>query len=72
MSEIIFSYFGPDKAEPINKSLSIAAVHGCKFLILDPEHYRDNKTCRCDDPDHEVMSDWGYAWDEATGKWTAP
>jgi hypothetical protein len=28
-----------------------------------PEHYREDGSCRCDDPDHTDMDDWGYVWD---------
>lgn len=53
------------------RTLSSEAVKGCSFFILDPEHYRDSGTCRCDDPDHEIMDAWGYLWNEATERWEA-
>jgi hypothetical protein len=54
---------------PIIRVLSNDSVRRCPWFIFDPDHYRDNGTCRCDDPDHEVMSDWGYEWDGQ--RWTA-
>jgi hypothetical protein len=33
----------------------------CPFVILLPEHYREDGTCLCNDPKHrEVMKTWGY------------
>lgn len=57
--------------EPIVRVLSAAAIRGCEFFILDPDHYREEGTCRCDDPDHEEMDSWGYVWSDEKGRWTA-
>lgn len=57
--------------EPIVRVLTAAQIRGCQFFIFDPDHYREDGPCRCDDPDHEVMSDWGYDWDEEQGRWVA-
>lgn len=34
----------------------------CPFAIMVPEHYRDDGTCKCDDPTHRAMmiKEWGY------------
>ena len=34
----------------------------CKFCIIDPDHYRDDGTCKCDDAEHRKMMirEWGY------------
>lgn len=35
----------------------------CPHAVMVPEHYRDDGTCKCDDPEHrqEVMiKKWGY------------
>ncbi len=34
----------------------------CPFVILMPEHYRRDGSCRCNDPEHTDMADWGYFW----------
>jgi hypothetical protein len=48
----------------------------CPHLIMVPEHYRRDGSCRCDDPNHEVMATWGYVWryDDRTrgGSWVNP
>lgn len=55
--------------EPLIRILTQTAVRNCDHFILDPDHYREDETCKCDDPDHEVMSDWGYEWDGT--RWVA-
>ncbi len=34
----------------------------CPFLIMVPEHYREDGTCKCNDPEHREMMKkrWGY------------
>lgn len=49
--------------------LSHADVLACPHLILSPEHYRDDGTCRCDDASHAQMASWGYRW--AGGRWVS-
>ena len=39
------------------------SVRACPWIIFDPKHYRTNGTCRCDDPEHSEMKEWGYVWD---------
>lgn len=38
----------------------------CPFSIMMPEHYRNDGTCKCDDPDHREMMihDWDYSRDD--------
>jgi hypothetical protein len=55
--------------EPIFRVLKQAAIRGCDHFILDPDHYGE-EGCRCSDPDHEIMSDWGYEWNGE--RWIAP
>jgi hypothetical protein len=45
------------------RTLSRSAMLACPHFIMVPEHYRDDDTCRCDDPDHLVMAEWEYTWD---------
>ena len=34
----------------------------CRFCIIAPEHYREDGSCKCDDPDHRKMmiKEWEY------------
>ena len=45
------------------KTIQQSSIGKCPHFIFDPGHYRDNETCRCDDPSHLEMAEWGYAWD---------
>lgn len=43
-------------------SMSQQMLQGCPFVIFDPEHYRADGTCKCDDPQHRVFMkrEWEY------------
>ena len=34
----------------------------CRFLILNADHYREDGSCKCDDPEHRAMMirEWDY------------
>ena len=47
-----------------------SAMLKCPHFIMVAEHYREDNTCKCDDPKETVMAEWGYHWD---GKlWVSP
>jgi len=51
------------------RSLRQSSIQDCPHFMMVPEHYRGDESCRCDDPDHTEMAEWGYVWD---GKvWTS-
>jgi len=35
----------------------------CPFVIMVPEHYREDGSCKCNDPEHRKMmiKEWGYS-----------
>ena len=45
------------------RSIKQASMLKCPHFIMVPEHYRADESCRCNDPDHTEMADWGYVWD---------
>ncbi len=47
--------------------IRLADIKACPHLIMVPEHFRDDGTCRCDDPEHTEMVDAGYEWRD--GAW---
>lgn len=49
--------------------LSQEAIGRCPHLIMMPEHYREDQTCRCNDPGAAIMADWGYRWSKLVGCW---
>ena len=44
----------------------------CPHFIMVSRHYRDDGSCRCDDPEHSEMSEWGYEWDDGEYGWVSP
>lgn len=50
----------------------------CLHYIIATEHYHDDGTCRCNDPSHTEMEEWGYVWVPtihqyyAPGRWVVP
>lgn len=45
-------------------------IQKCPHVIMVPEHYREDGSCRCTDPDHKEMVEWGYVWED--GRWRSP
>lgn len=41
----------------------------CPHAIIASEHYRDDGTCKCNDPKETVMREWGYTWDPKAKVW---
>jgi hypothetical protein len=58
---------GPDgRAVETNiRTIKRSAIGKCPHCILVAEHYRNDGSCKCDDPGEAVMAEWGYHW---TGK----
>lgn len=44
----------------------------CEHCIWEPEHYREDGSCKCNDPNDSNMDGWGYAWDPNRGTWVSP
>jgi hypothetical protein len=61
-SEVQFGTLHPDGALTNRRSIKHSDLRKCKFAILVPEHYREDGSCRCDDPGHRAMmiAEWGY------------
>jgi hypothetical protein len=51
-------------------TLPQAAMQACPHFIMVPEHYREDGTCKCNDPEHKEMEEWGYEWDNDNERWT--
>jgi hypothetical protein len=50
-------------------SLKLSDVGRCPNYIFGPEHYREDGTCRCNDPGATVMREWGYRWNKKKNQW---
>lgn len=64
-----FGRLNPDGTVTHIKTIKQSSMMKCPFFIMVPEHYRDDESCRCDDPTHREMSEWGYRWDPEAEKW---
>jgi len=45
-----------------NRTISRESMLACPYTIMMPDHYRDDQSCRCDDPGHLEMIEWEYKW----------
>ena len=59
----------PPRMRPRVRFISSESIRNCPWCILMPDHYREDGTCRCDDPDHKEMAAWEYVWSEEHGMW---
>jgi hypothetical protein len=61
-NNIRFSTLHPDGRETNVRSIPQDAVRQCPFFILVASHYRDDGSCKCNDPAHRKMmkEEWGY------------
>lgn len=57
-----FGVLTPEGVITQRRTIPQEALKMCEHMILAPEHYREDNTCRCDDPTHTEMRDWGYVW----------
>lgn len=53
------------------REIKQASIVACPFFIMMFEHYREDGSCRCDDPEHTEMATWGYTWNNNTQRWKA-
>lgn len=44
------------------KTIRQADAMRCPFCILVPDHYREDGSCKCNDPEYQKMMirEWGY------------
>lgn len=65
--EVRFGTLHPDGTMTGARVISHASIALCPHTILVPEHYDEDGKCRCTDPEHREMAEWGYKWSE--GRW---
>lgn len=61
---IQFGELQPDGTVTNVRVITEGAIRACPHVIFMAEHYREDGTCRCDDPAHKKMAEWGYVWSE--------
>ena len=59
---IEFGTLNPDGNLTNVRHIKQSDVGKCQFFILDPNHYREDGSCKCDDAEHRKMmiKKWGY------------
>lgn len=68
--QVNFGTLHPDGTVSDTRQIPRAAMLACPRFIIVPEHYRADDTCRCNDPTHQEMVDWGHIWDEVAEVWS--
>jgi hypothetical protein len=59
---VTFGTLQPDGALTGVRQIKQSDLRACPFSILAAEHYREDGTCKCSDPEHRAMMirEWGY------------
>lgn len=66
---IEFGTLLPDGSLVNVRKLARSDMQACPHTIWVAEHYREDGTCKCDDPSNHDMIRWGYRWSEKLGRW---
>lgn len=64
-----FSKLHPDGTETDVRYIEQSTMLKCPHCIMVPEHYRNDGSCKCNDPTEFVMREWGYEWDKSKKQW---
>ena len=61
--EIQFGTLHPDGTLTDERRIRQTDIASCPHVIMVPEHYRQDGSCKCDDPAEQDMMirDWGYS-----------
>jgi hypothetical protein len=59
---VYFATLNKDGSVSNARTIKQADIGKCPFVIFAPEHYREDGSCKCDDPEHRKMmiKEWGY------------
>ncbi|KKM16765.1 hypothetical protein LCGC14_1682630 [marine sediment metagenome] len=62
MNEIRFATLHRDGSESNVRVVKQSDISACPHVILMPEHYRDDGSCKCDDAKEraKMIREWGY------------
>ena len=63
---MIFQTMNADGTLTYNRTISRKSMLACPHFIMMPDHYREDQSCRCDDPTHTEMAEWEYEWKDGT------
>ena len=59
---VTFGTLQPDGTLTNVREIEQSDMASCPHVIMIASHYRENGTCKCDDPDERAMMirEWGY------------
>lgn len=60
--KVTFGTLQPDGTLSNVRLIKQSDIGKCPFFIMVPDHYREDGTCKCNDPEYreKVMKGWGY------------
>lgn len=63
MGDVQFSTLHPDGTVTNVRTIKQSDIAKCPHFIMVPEHYREDGTCKCNDPVEQarMIKDWGYS-----------
>jgi hypothetical protein len=66
---IMFGTLHVDGSVTNVRNLSRKDIGKCKFVIFNPDHYREDGSCKCNDREHRAMMirEWEYAEEDFEG-----
>lgn len=64
-----FGTLNPDGTLSNVREIAQSDIARCPHYIFVADHYREDGSCKCDDPNETVMREWGYHWSEKAGVW---
>lgn len=61
--KIQFGTLNPNGELTNRREIKQSDIKACKFTIFNPEHYRKDGSCLCDDAEHRKMmiKEWEYS-----------
>lgn len=61
-NKVRFSKLSPDGIESDIREVKRTDILACPFVIMVAEHYREDGSCKCDDPieQKKMIKEWGY------------
>jgi hypothetical protein len=59
---VTFGNLSPDGKLSNIRLIKQSTFGNCPFFIMIPDHYREDGSCKCNDPEHQKMmrKEWGY------------
>jgi len=66
---IMFGTLHPDGSVTNARNIRREDIGKCKFFIMNPDHYREDGSCKCNDREHRAMMirEWEYTEEQFEG-----